>query len=132
LASAKQAFYDRRMPPVTVIATLKTINGKPNDPGANPIADIALRTEMTPEMIQLFGGIGSEYDVTFTRRGGEQMSLFEGVGMAAEGVPDEADDDDDGHNMDLSPEELAELTDRIESAGNGTVQEPVAGGRRRR
>src|SRR5262252_4530621 len=89
------------MPPITVIATLKTINGKPNDPGANPIADIALRTEMTPEMIHLFGGIGSEYDVTFTRRGGEQLDMFEQAAAQAEietdegttELPWEADDD---------------------------------------
>src|SRR5262252_3320094 len=108
------------MPPITVIATLKTINGKPNDPGSNPIADIALRTEMTPEMIQLFGGIGSEYDVTFTRRGGEQMSMFEQSALEGD---DEGDDDADEH-YDLSEEELAEVT------ANGVGErEPVGGGR---
>lgn len=108
------------MPPITVIATLKTINGKPNDPGANPIADIALRTEMTPEMIHLFGGIGSEYDVTFTRRGGEQLDMFEQAAANAE-IHDEATD-------------LPwEADDAAEEPANGVAEpEPVAGGRRRR
>src|SRR5215831_15606868 len=64
------------MPPVTIVATLKGINGKPSDPGASPMVDIALRTEATPELLQLFGSIGQIFDLTFARRG-EQLPLFD-------------------------------------------------------
>src|SRR5215467_7736425 len=82
------------MPPVQLIATLKSLNGKPNDPGAPPIADLSLRCEATPELLNLFSGIGQEFDVTFVRRGGEQMELFGVEGDTYDfGVADDADED---------------------------------------
>ena len=114
------------MPPVALIATLRSLNGKPNDPGAPPLADISLRCEATPELLNLFSGIGQEFDVVFTRRGGEQMEMFNGNSEVFDFAT--ADDDDTDTSEALDDE------DQLVIETNGTVAEPepaVTRGRRR-
>lgn len=106
------------MPPVTLIATLRSLNGKPNDPGAAPLADLSLRCEATPELLNLFSGIGQEFDVTFVRRGGEQMEMF-----TTEGVD----------NFDFEGDEEPSDDEDLVVTTNGTAEpEPVAARGRRR